>query len=110
MKKFIAIYHAPAEALKQSINATPEEKEAGMKLWFDWKEKNGNAVIELGAPLAGGLSIDSKGNLADSTKEVVGYSVVEGDSRETAQKLFEDHPHLNWHPKASVELHEVVNM
>ena len=110
MKKFIAIYHAPAEAMAQSVNATPEEREAGMKLWFDWKENNGDKVIELGAPLGGGLSITPDGQLTDSTKEVAGYSFVQGESQEDAQKLFDGHPHLSWHPKAYIELHEVIDL
>jgi len=110
MKKFVALYHAPAEALAQMANATPEQKMEGMKPWMAWKEKVGSGIVDLGAPLFGGQSISKGGQWGGSSKEVSGYSIVQGESLEAAQALFEDHPHLNWHPAASIELHELAPM
>jgi len=110
MKKFIAIYHAPAEALAANADATPEQKEAGMKAWFDWKEKFPTNVEELGAPLGGGTSIFQDGSTADSSKEVAGYSIITATDKEAALAVFKGHPHLSWHPEAYVEIHEVMKM
>ena len=35
MKKFLVIYHAPAEAMEMMANASPEEKAEGMKPWME---------------------------------------------------------------------------
>ncbi len=110
MKKFIAIYHAAPEAMAQMSEATPEQKNEGMKHWMAWKEKAGNAVLDFGAPLMGGIAIDTSGTKTTSTKQVSGYSIVQAEDAEAAQALFNGHPHLHWHPTASVELHEFVEM
>lgn len=34
MKKFIVTYHAPIEALAKMGEATPEQREEGMKPWM----------------------------------------------------------------------------
>ena len=44
MKNYLVIYHAPAEALAEAANQTPEEMAEGMKPWMAWAE---NAVISL---------------------------------------------------------------
>lgn len=110
MKKFIVIYHSAPEAMEQMSNATPEQREEGMKMWFAWKDKIGEALIDFGAPLMGGTAINPNGEKSPSTKQVSGYSIVQAENAETATALVENHPHLMWHPTASVELHEYVEM
>lgn len=110
MKKFVALYHAPAEAHAQMANATPEQKMEGMKPWMAWKEKVGEGVIDFGAPLFGGQTLSSGGQWGSSSKEVSGYSIVQAESLEGAKNLFVGHPHLSWHPTASIELHELAPM
>ena len=51
MKKFMVIYHAPADAFANMPEMTPEQVEAGMKLWNDWRESAGAAVVDFGSPL-----------------------------------------------------------
>ncbi len=53
MSKYIVIYHAPAEVMAQMANATPEEREEGMKPWMAWAEKCGDQLVDLGTPLVG---------------------------------------------------------
>ena len=110
MKKFIALYHAPAEALKQDENITPEEHQAEMQLWYNWKAKNEEAVLDFGAPLVNGNAIDKKLSSAPSFREVCGYSVFQGESQDELRARFTDHPHLKWHPEATIELHEVMDI
>ncbi|MDN5204873.1 hypothetical protein QQ008_26010 [Fulvivirgaceae bacterium BMA10] len=110
MKKFIAIYHAAPEAMAQMAEATPEQKAEGMKYWLAWKEKIGNALVDLGAPLVGGVAINPSGDKVNSSKQVSGYSIVQADDTEAAHALFDNHPHLSWHPTASIEIHECVEM
>ncbi len=110
MKKFVAIYQAPAEALAQSANATAQEKEAEMNQWFRWKNKNEEAVIDFGAPLMNGKAVDKTGTVLSSKKEVCGYSLLQDQSEAALRSRFSDHPHLNWHPQATIEIHEVLDM
>ena len=110
MKRFIAIYHAAPEAMAQMTKATPEQKAEGMKYWLTWKEQVGNALIDFGSPLMGGIAISPSGDKTSSSKQVSGYSIVQAENAEAAQALFNGHPHLHWHPTASIEVHECVEM
>ncbi|MCA6075529.1 hypothetical protein [Fulvivirga sedimenti] len=110
MKKFIVLYHAPAQALQQSAQSTPEQREASMQMWFDWKAKHDEAIVDFGAPLGNGSAVtqDLKSRLSE--KEVCGFSVLQGQNQQEILQLFSDHPHLNWHPNATVEVHEVLEI
>ncbi|WP_411031227.1 hypothetical protein [Spongiimicrobium sp. 3-5] len=110
MKKFIAIYHSAPEAMAQMADATPEQKAEGMQHWLDWKDRIGSAMIDLGAAVMGGVAISPNGAKTNSTKQVSGYSLVQAESMEAAHKLFDGHPHLHWHPTASIEIHECIAM
>lgn len=110
MKKFIALYHAPAAAVEQSLNVTPAEQEAGMQKWFDWKAKNKEAVLDFGAPLSTGHAYDHTGHCSDSAREVCGYSVFQDRDETSLKERLADHPHYQWHPRATIELHEVLDI
>lgn len=110
MKKYLAIYYSPAEAMEKMATATPEEKMAGMAPWMAWKEKAGNAIVDFGAPLMGGQGTADGNNWSNSNKEVSGYGIVEAESMDAAKELFKDHPHLPWHPDTKIGIYEMVNM
>ena len=110
MKKYVLIYHSPAEAMAKMADVSPEDKANGMKPWFAWKEKCGNALIDFGAPLLGGKSVDNSGRWNDSTKEVSGYSILQGENVKDIEKLIDGHPHLAWVPGCSIEIHECMSM
>jgi hypothetical protein len=104
MKKFLVSYHAPVPLLEQIAHATPEESQASMQAWMAWTKKAGSAVVDLGVPLGNSKKIGIAGN-ADAT--VVGYSVVQADSINSAAKLFDGHPHLKING-CSIEIFEQV--
>lgn len=106
MKKFIAIYNAPAEAMAAMSTMTPEQAAEGMKAWYAWKEKAGDAVVDFGAPLAPGSSINGDEKWSASDTKVSGYSILQGNSLEEVQSLFAGHPHLSWAPGCSIDVHE----
>ena len=110
MKKYVVIYHAPAAAMQEMANATDEQKAEGMKPWLDWRDRAGSALLDFGAPLMGGAEIKSQQALMPSTREVCGYSIVQGNDQDSVHALFDGHPHLQWHPEASIELHEIAEM
>lgn len=72
MKKFIVIYYAPKEMMEQMKNVSPKQAKKGMKAWMDWKEKQGDGVVDLGAPLMNGQRVTPDGT-SPSVKEIAGY-------------------------------------
>ena len=105
MTKYIVIYHAPAAALEQMNDATPEQMAEGMKPWMAWAERSGDGLVDLGTPLAGGQKVTKSGT-SPSDKGVVGYSILQAENMEAAQALVKDHPHLEWAAGCEVEIHE----
>jgi hypothetical protein len=110
MKKFIVIYHAPAEAMEMMANATEEQKMEGMKPWFAWKEEVGEKLVDFGSPLWGGTRLLPDGNQKPSTKEVTGYSIIQANDMNEAKSLLSTHPHLKWTGGCDIEVHECVEM
>ncbi len=110
MKKFVAMYLAPAasvERMKEMMkNAPPEQMRAGMELWMNWAKKYEKSIVELGAPLGKTKKITTAGT-ADARNEVTGYSIVQADTHDAATKIFDGHPHLRM-PDGSIELMEVM--
>ena len=107
MKNFVVIYHAPASAMEQMQNASPEEMQEGMKPWMEWAAKCGDALVNLGAPLAGGQKLSKSGS-SPSNKDVVGYSILQAEDLEGAKALLEGHPHLEWTGGCEIEVHETM--
>ncbi|MEM7370897.1 MAG: hypothetical protein AAF587_19940 [Bacteroidota bacterium] len=110
MKKFIAIYNAPAEVLAQMENATPEQKAAGMEPWMAWKAQHDANIVDFGAPLTPGQNVNQEGNWNGSGTQVSGYSIVQGESLESVKGMFTNHPHISWAAGCSIDIHECVSM
>lgn len=110
MKKYLVVYHAPAEAMAKMATATEEEKMEGMKPWMAWKDKVGDKMVDFGSPLMPGQKILPGGNVENSTKEVTGYSLINANSIDEAKSMLSDHPHLQWHDGCDIEVHECMPM
>ena len=108
MKKFIVTYHAPAEALAEMADVSPEQKEEGMKPWMAWAEKCGSHLVDLGTSLAGGIRLNPDGSDNPSTRQVCGYSILQAENMDVARALLRDHPHLKWLNTCQIELHESI--
>jgi hypothetical protein len=107
MKKFLVTYHAPAEAMSQTMNVSPEQQAKGMEMWMNWMKKCGDKMIDMGAPLVNGQQISADGKLNKSNNNVSGYSIIQAENMEDAKALLEGHPHLSgWSKEATIEIHE----
>ena len=106
MKKYILNYHAPAEAMAKMANATPNEKAEVMKPWMAWKDKIGDSLVDMGAPMVGVYRVNSQATEANNGSEVTGYSIIQAESLEEAQTLLENHPHLEWGDNCVIEVFE----
>jgi len=108
MKKFIVIYHAPADAMKEMAKASPEDQKKGMEGWMKWAKKCGHHLVDIGSPLMNGQLLMPTGKNKNSTKEVTGYSVLQAENLESAIKLIEGHPHFGYNAACSIEVHETM--
>ena len=107
MKKFIVVYHASTSAMEQMGGATPEQAKAGMDAWMSWAQECGSALVDLGAPLGGGMSVTPTAT-AKSTKEVCGYSIMQADSMDGVLGLLKKHPHFMMPGQCTIEVHEAM--
>ena len=110
MKKFIVIYHAPADAMKQTAAMSKEDQAKGMEAWMVWAKKCGDKLVDLGSPLMNGQQLIPGGKSKASDKGVAGYSVLQAESMEQAKKLLQGHPHLAWNADCSIEVHETMSL
>ena len=87
MTKFLVLYRAPSTAAEQMAAGTPEQAQAGMDAWMAWAQRAGDAVVDLGAPLA---VVEAGGDAGDP---IGGYSVLQAEDAEALVKVLDGHPH-----------------
>lgn len=110
MKKYLVVYYAPPEAMAKMATATDEEKAAGMKAWEEWLGAQGDGVVDFGAPIMMGQGTGDGENWSNSNKNVSGYGLVQAGSMDDAKAMFENHPHIGWHPEATIGVYECMDM
>ena len=106
MAKFMIMYRSTTSARDQMANATPEQMKAGMDAWMVWAGKAGEAVVDLGAPLA---FASHAGGAASGTDDVTGYSILQADSAAAVTSVLDGHPHLEM-PGNSIDILELLPM
>ena len=87
MTKYLALYRSNMTAGEQMAQSTPEQAQAGMDAWMAWAERAGDAVVDLGTPLA---VVDPGG---DSGEPIGGYSILQAESHDALGAVLEGHPH-----------------
>ena len=105
MTKFMVLYRSSTSARDQMANATPEQMKAGMEAWMLWAGKAGEAVVDLGAPLAPAAHVGP----GSDAGEISGYSIMQADSAEALGGVLDGHPHLSM-PGNSIEVLEMLSM
>lgn len=75
-----------------------------------WAEKCGDKLLDLGAPLMGGLKLKPDGGSEMSIREVCGYSILQAESMDDARSLMDGHPHLAWTDGCEIEIYESLPM
>jgi len=109
MKIFMVIYHAPASAMEQMKDVSPEEMKKGMEPWMEWAKKCGSGLVDMGSPLAGGQKLTNSGS-SPSDKGVAGFSILQAENMDGAIAMLEEHPHLAWTEGCEIEVHEFMPM
>ncbi|MBP9161008.1 MAG: hypothetical protein LKM36_14760 [Flavobacteriales bacterium] len=109
MKKFVALYYTPKAAQQAMPEMTPQQKEAMMAPWGAWKQKYGDRVVDMGAPVMPPVGSKDGKAWGNSDKEVTGYSIVAAKDLTAAKEMFVGHPIFGYGP-TTVELSEIVAM
>ena len=91
MAKFIFVYKGPATDMK---DMSEEQSKAVMDGWNRWIQKLGSALVDVGQPMANGVSMVDDGSNG-TPAELNGYSIVEADDIEGAKTLANGHPFLS---------------
>jgi hypothetical protein len=100
MKKFLILYTSSTPARDEMAKASPEQAKSGMDAWKNWARQAGNAIVDLGAPLADVGSTHSK---------VTGFTILQANSANEIEQLLSNHPHKKM-PGTAIEIHEFLAM
>lgn len=106
MKKFLALYKAPASSFEQMMKATPEQQKAGMDAWMAWSKSAAASIVDLGAPLGKSLRV-AKSGASPSTNDLGGYSILQAESKEALAETLKGHPHFMT-PDGTIEIVEIM--
>ncbi|MBI1280476.1 MAG: hypothetical protein GC179_20305 [Anaerolineaceae bacterium] len=105
MRKYIVLYRAPITAVERFAQVSPEEAQQGMQLWFDWKEKLGSSLVDLGMQLGNAVNVAQSG-VRKVDSDIVGMSILQANSIDEALELVKNHHHLRWAKGAEITLLE----
>jgi hypothetical protein len=96
MKRFLLLYSGPP--------APPNPSHRG---WPQWFQKIGDALVEVGSPMADGFVVRSDGSTTDAASSLRGYSLIQAEDRSEALDLLRDHPLLALDDGYVIEVFEV---
>jgi hypothetical protein len=108
MKKFLVLYKASAAAFAQAMKSTPEQQKAGMEAWMTWSKKAGPSIVDMGAPLGKAMRV-TPGGASQTTNDLGGYSILQGESKEAVAESLKGHPHFMM-GDSSIEVVELMPM
>ena len=93
MTRFLVLYRSSVSARNQMANATPEQAKAGMEAWMTWAAKAGDAIVDLGSPLAPAAHVGPASPGVDA-EQLSGFSILQSESADALTKVLDGHPHL----------------
>ncbi len=107
MTKFMVLYRSDVSARDQMAGATAEQAQAGMDAWMAWAAKAGEAIVDLGAPLADAAYLGA-GSAGGASGHVTGFSILQAESADAITSVLDGHPHLE--SGGSIEVLEFLSM
>jgi hypothetical protein len=99
MPKYLVLYTAGGSGDGDMGEPSPEQQQAMMQAWFDWKNSAGDAIVDFGAPTTA---------VAGSDDSIGGYSIVQADTVDALDAIFETNPHRR--QGGNLEFHEIIEM
>jgi hypothetical protein len=91
MTRFMVLYLSDVSARDMMSGITQEQAQAGMDAWMNWAAKAGDAIVDLGSPLADAAHL---GPSAPSSPHVTGFSILQAESADALRAVLDGHPHL----------------
>jgi hypothetical protein len=91
MAKFMVFYRSDVPARDMMAGITQEQAQAGMDAWMTWAAKAGDAIVDLGSPLADAGTL---GPAAPSSPYITGFSILQAESADAVTAILDGHPHL----------------
>jgi hypothetical protein len=107
MTKFMVLYRSAMSAREQMASGTPEQARAGMEAWMAWAAKAGDAIVDLGAPLAGAAHV-GPGSAGEDGDYISGFSILQAQSADEVTSILDGHPHLGM--GGSIDVLEFLSM
>lgn len=105
MPKFMLLYNGPATPME---DMTPEQGQEIMAKWGEWIGRVGDAMVDVGAPMANGEAVVDNGS-SGAASLLAGYSIIEAADLAAAKLHVNGHPFLSDSTgKFSVEVHELL--
>ena len=95
MGRYVVLYYAPLGVAERFAQVAPEEAMKGMQLWADWAQRLGTGLVDPGKPLGNAVKVTRSGT-ARTESNIIGMSILQADSTESALQMVEDHHHLSW--------------
>ena len=82
--------------------------DASHKGWMTWFAGLGDALVDIGSPIAKGVVVRADGSTtaSDPTVTINGYSVIRAKDRNEALELIKDHPYLKAGKNCTIEIFE----
>jgi hypothetical protein len=105
MARFIVLYRAPQEVAERFATATPEQAQAGIRLWREWFDQLGPALVDPGRPLGNARTVSLEG-IAAAPTEVIGMTILQADTIDDALGMVRDHHHLQWAESCTITVLE----
>jgi hypothetical protein len=102
MSRFLVLYRSTTSAAEQMAAGRPEQAQAGMDAWMAWAQRAGDAVVDLGAPLA---VVEPGGDAGDP---IGGFSILQADDADALVKVLDGHPHAAM--GGTIEILEFLSM
>jgi hypothetical protein len=96
MKSYLVLYNGPP--------APPDPSHEG---WPEWFSNAGDAVVDVGSPMANGFVVHHDGSTSDDPTSLDGYGVIQAEGRNEAVELLKDHPFLALGSEYTIEVFEV---
>ncbi|KAA3614669.1 MAG: hypothetical protein D8M58_09425 [Calditrichaeota bacterium] len=91
MAKYIFVYKGPATDMS---DMSEEQGKAIMDAWNAWIQKTGSSLVDVGQPMANGVSLLDNGS--EGTAALLnGYSIVQAADINAAKSLADGHPFLS---------------
>lgn len=112
MKKYMILsFSSPDLAtMKEEQHSDPEAMEAGMQPWFDWKDRYGDRIVDLGAPFIKTMNVQEDASVIPSKRGASGYMIIAAESEEEALEILQASPLFPSFGGSEIELLEMMDV